>query len=185
MKKTLFFLLTLSFVNAFAQDKHNYVHFNKLTEVPGTEYVIASLENWGKMLQTHSEYLVFINTKTTEKTQVDFPLDSDIIDVQQVKIDSLGIHFILVNARTIDLDLKNGIDWNDPSQLYLISIDGKEKKQLTENDLFVRTWVVNRTTGTIVITGHVDSNKNNKYDKTDKNLIYIYDLKTGKLLGKI
>jgi hypothetical protein len=44
---------------------------------------------------------------------------------------------------------------------------------------------VNKKTGTIVVTGHYDTNNNNKYDKTDKNEISIYDLKTLKLVSKI
>jgi hypothetical protein len=51
--------------------------------------------------------------------------------------------------------------------------------------LFVSTWVVNKKTGTIVITGHYDTNNNGKYDMTDKNEIGIYDLKTLKLIVKI
>ena len=63
--------------------------------------------------------------------------------------------------------------------------DGKQKTQLTDNKLFVRTWVVNKKTGTIVITGHYDTNNNGKYDNTDKNEIGIYDLKTLKLISKL
>lgn len=50
---------------------------------------------------------------------------------------------------------------------------------------FVRTWMVNKKTGTIVITGHYDTNNNGKYDKTDKNEIGIYDLRTLMLISKI
>jgi len=169
----------------YGQDKYNYVHFNKLTEVIGTEYVIASIENWGKMLETKSKYLLFINTKTGETNQVDFPNKAGIEKNEQIKIDSLGINLIVVAARTVDLDGKSGIDWNDPTQIIILSTDGKSKTQLTDNNFFVRTWIVNMLTGTIVITGHVDTNNNNKYDKTDKNEIHVYDLKTLKLITKI
>ena len=43
----------------------------------------------------------------------------------------------------------------------------------------------NTLTGTIVITGHYDTNHNGEHDKTDKNEIGIYDLKTLELLSKI
>ncbi len=165
--------------------KYNYVHFNKLTEVTGTEFVIASIENVGKMWETKSKYLLFINTTTGEKIQIDFPSDANIQKLEQVKIDSLGINLIIVSAKTIDLDGKSGIDWNDPTQIVILSSDGKEKTQLTDNKFFVRTWIINKLTGTIVVTGHYDTNNNNKYDKTDKNEIHIYDLKTLKLRNKI
>ena len=185
MKKILFILLTTLTLTSYGQDKYNYVHFNKLTEVVGTEFVIASIENWGKSFETKSRYLLFINTKTGETKQVDFPNDAGIRELEQIKIDSLGLNLIVVSARTVDLDGKSGIDWNDPTQIIILSLDGKEKTQLTDSKFFVRTWKVNNLTGTIVVTGHYDTNNNNKYDKTDKNEIHIYDLKTLKLISKI
>jgi hypothetical protein len=178
MKNLIIFTMTLLALSTFGQDKYNYVHFNKLTEVTGTEFVIASIENWGKMMDTNGQYLLFVNTKTGETTQVDFPADAGIGKLEQIKIDSLGINVIFVSARTVDLDEKNGIDWNDPTQIIILSPDGKQKKQLTDDKFFARTWAVNKLTGTIVITGHYDTNNNSKYDKTDKNEIHIFDLKT-------
>ncbi|MGV8093221.1 MAG: hypothetical protein AB2L24_15285 [Mangrovibacterium sp.] len=185
MKKILLIALTILTLTSYGQDKYNYVHFNKLTEVVGTEYVIASIENWGKMLETKSRYLLFISTKTGETKQVDFPNDAGIVKLEQVKIDTFEINLIVVAARTVDLDGKSGIDWNDPTQIIILSSDGKEKTQLTDNKFFVRTWSINKLTGTIVITGHYDTNNNNKYDKTDKNEIHVYNLKTLKLINKI
>ena len=51
---------------------------------------------------------------------------------------------------------------------------GKEMTQLTEDKFFV----VNTQTGKLVVAGYYDTNNNNKYDKTDKDEILIYDLKT-------
>jgi hypothetical protein len=185
MRRILVIVLTILTLAAYGQDKYNYVHFNKLTEVVGTEYVIASIENWGKLFETKSRYLLFINTKTGETNQVDFPSDAGIRKIEQIKIDSLEIHLIIVPARTVDLDGKKGIDWNDPTQIIILSPDGKEKTQLTESKFFVRTWIINKLTGTIVVAGHYDTNNNGKYNKTDKNEIHIYDLKTLKLISKI
>jgi hypothetical protein len=137
------------------------------------------------MLETKSMYLLFVNTKTGETNQVDFPNDAGIEKVEQIKIDSLDINVIVVSARTVDLDGKNGIDWNDPTQIIVLSPAGREKTQLTDNKFFVRTWIVNMLSGTIVVTGHYDTNNNNKYDKTDKNEIHVYDMKTLKLINKI
>ena len=185
MKKILIVILTTLTLATYGQDKYNYVQFNKLTEVVGTEFVIASIENWGKMLETKSKYLLFINTKTGETNQVDFPSDAGIGKLEQVKLDSFNINSIIVSSQTVDLDGKNGIDWNDPTQIIILSTDGKTKIQLTDNKFFARTWTVNKLTGTIVVTGHYDTNNNNKYDKTDKNEIHVYDLKTLKLISKI
>jgi hypothetical protein len=185
MKQLLIFTLTILTLTTYGQDKYNYVHFNKLTEVAGTEYIIASIENRGKMFDTKSRYLLFVNTKTGQSKQVDFPNDGYIEKVEQVKIDSLGINKIIVSAQTIDLDGKNGIDWEDPKQIIILSVDGQEKTQLTDEKFFSRTWIVNKQTGTIVVTGHYDTNNNNKYDKTDKTEIHIYDLRTLKLISKI
>lgn len=58
---------------------------------------------------------------------------------------------------------------------------GKEMTQLTE-DIF---FVVNTQTGKLVVAGYYDTNNNNKYDKTDKDEILIYNLKTLKLASRI
>jgi hypothetical protein len=73
MKNLIIFTMTLLSLSTFGQDKYNYVHFNKLTEVTGTEFVIASIENWGKMMGTNGQYLLFINTKSGETTPRRFP----------------------------------------------------------------------------------------------------------------
>src|SRR6185369_15620358 len=103
-----------------------------------------------------------------QSNQVDFPSDGYIEKIEQIKLDTLGINKIIVFARTVDLDNKNGVDWVDPQQIIILSTDGKERIQLTDSKLFVRTWIVNRQSGTVVVTGHYDSNNNNKYDKADK-----------------
>jgi hypothetical protein len=162
---------------ASAQDKGNYVAYNKLTEVKGTPYTIASMEDRGKMFEVKNNYLLFIHTLTGESTKVDFGKDVSLRSIEQVKIDSLGINCILVAGKLTDVDQKNGIDWNDPTQLVVLSSDGKSKTLLTESSYFTTHWEVNRTTGTIVVTGYLDSNKNFTYDKKDKNEIRVYDIK--------
>lgn len=185
MKQIFITLFTVMALTCYGQDKNNYTHFNKLTEVEGTDFVIASVENLGKIPDAKNKYLLFINTKNGQTKQVDFPSDGYFEKPEQVKIDHLGINQIIISAQTIDLDEKKGIDWNDPKQIIILSPDGQKRTQLTDNKLFVRTWVVNKQTGTIVVTGHVDTNNNNKYDKTDKSEILIYDLKTLKQISKI
>jgi hypothetical protein len=178
-------LIALSSNFVFGQDKYDYVHFNKLIEVEGSDFVIATIENRVKVFKVKAKYLLFINTIDGTTQQVDFPKNADILEIKQVKIDSLQINKILVYARTVDLNRKMGIEWEDPAQIIVISPDGKDRVQLTDDDFFVRTWTVNKTTGKIVVTGHYDSNNNHRYDKTDKNEILIFDLRTLKLTSKI
>jgi hypothetical protein len=177
-------LIILSFI-AYGQDKHNHVYFNKLTDIEGTAYVLASIENWGKMLTTNSKYLLFINTETGDTNKVEFPNDGYVREIKQIKIDNLQINRIVVSAQTVDLDGKKGIDWNDPQQIIVLSTDGLERTQLTDDKFFSRTWTWNELTGKIVITGYYDTNYNGKYDKTDKDEILVYDLLTLKLDFKI
>lgn len=185
MKPIALLLLTCFGLTASAQDKSNYVHFNKLTPVKGTAYVIASVENMGKMYTTKSSFLLFINTSNGQAKQVDFPGDSRIENVDQVNIDSLGINIIIVSAMTVDLDGKHGIDWNDPKQIIILSPDGEKQIQLTDRDYFVSNYTTNTEAGTLVVTGYYDSNNNGKYDKTDKNQIIIYSLKTQSIIARI
>ncbi|UXE67437.1 MAG: hypothetical protein KA713_02185 [Chryseotalea sp. WA131a] len=86
MKQFLVITLTIFTLTGYGQDKYNYVHFNKMTEVVGTEYVIASIENWGKMLDTKARYLLFINTKTGKSQQVDFPNDGYLKKLNKSKL---------------------------------------------------------------------------------------------------
>jgi hypothetical protein len=185
MKNFLTIILTTLTLAVLGQNKYDYVHFNKLTEVKGTDFVIASIDNRSKMAESKNKYLLFIDTKNGSTTQVDFPGDGYLGQVEQVKIDNLEINQIIVAAKSVDLDGKNGIDWSDPQQIFIISLDGKTKKQLTEDKFFMRTLTVNNQSGTLVITGHYDSNENGKYDKTDKNEILIFNLKTFELKTKI
>jgi hypothetical protein len=178
----IFFLFCLA---SSSQDKTNYVHYNKLIEVKGTTFVIATIEHWGKMMATNSQYLLFIDTRNGKTKQVDFPKDTFVQGIDLIRIDSLGINTVLIAANTVNLDANKSIDWNDPKQIILLSPDGQEKIQVTEDRYFVRTWTVNSITGTLIITGHYDSNNNGKYDKTDKNEILVYDLKTKKLVNRI
>lgn len=183
MKKCLFVLLYILSLGANAQDKNNYVAYNKLTNVEGTSFVLASMENRSKM-RTENKFLLFINTANGESVQMDFPKDAFIEKIEQVKIDSLNINRLIISANTLNLDGNKGIDWNDPKQIFVCSTNGKEKIQVTEDRFFASFWIVNRPTGVIVITGYNDSNNNGKYDKTDKNEIVVYDLKTMSQLKK-
>lgn len=176
MKLAIFYILTLLSLGIKAQDKTNYVAYNKLTELQGTPYVVASVENRSK-LSSLNKFLLFINTVTGAQKQIDFPKDAFIEKIEQVKIDSLQLNKIIIAANTINLDGNKSIDWNDPKQIIVCQPDGSEKIQITEDHFFVSTWVVNRQTGILVITGHTDSNNNGKYDKTDQHKIVLYDLK--------
>ncbi|NPD46139.1 MULTISPECIES: hypothetical protein [unclassified Lentimicrobium] len=184
MKKLLILLLTLISGITFGQDKYNYVSFDKLTEIEETEYVIASIQNRGK-IETKSKYLLFINTIDGKTQQIDLPKDSYIMSIEQILIKELDVNKIVLVAKTVNLDGDKEIDWSDPQQIIILSTDGKEKTQLTDISFFVRTWTTNKMTGTITVTGHYDSNSNGKYDKTDKNEILIYDLKAMELKTKI
>ena len=73
----------------------------------------------------------------------------------------------------------------DPVSLISLGIDGNEKKVITPKTFNVRVWEVNEISGTLVVGGFYDSNRNGRYDPQEKNEIHIYDLKTYKLIYKI
>lgn len=140
--------------------------------------------NSGK-LRTLSRYIAFINVQDGSVNQVDFKSDGYIGKMEQIRIDSLRFNKILLPVKTIDLDHKNSIDWNDPLQIMILSVDGNERKIITPDDFFVSTWAVNRNTAKLVITGHFDTNANGKYDKKDKHQILIYNLIEMKMVKSI
>ncbi len=111
MKLTSMILFVFIGSIADGQSKFELVSFDRLTEVVGTEYVIASTADHSKIAGANNDHLLFINTRTNEITEVDFPADAHIGELEQVKIDSLGINWVLLSARTVDVQGKNGIDW--------------------------------------------------------------------------
>ncbi len=185
MKKAFVIFLVIFASAVYGQKKYPSHVFNQLMEVKGTEYVIAKVDTWKKIKGSNANSLLFINTINGQTNQVNLVEDGYFHKIEQVKIDSLGINCLVALAKTVDLDNKKGIDWQDPIQIIVLSVDGKKSTQLTEDNFFVKTWVVNKTTGTIVISGYYDINKNKKYDKADKAKISIYSLKTLQLITKI
>jgi hypothetical protein len=109
MKKIFILLFTALTVSVYGQDKYNYVHYDKLIELKGTDYVVATIENMGKMYTTNNVYLLFINTRNGQTKQIDFPKDANIRKVEQIKIDSLGINKVIVSANTVNLDNSKSI----------------------------------------------------------------------------
>lgn len=185
MKKILIIGLIALNLNTFGQESLQSAHFNSLSEVSGTEYVIASVEQWENRLVINSKYFLFINTITGETNQIDFPKNSILLEQEQIRIDSLDINVIVVSGKTSDMNGNKLIDLNDPTQIMILSADGEKKTQLTDHTFYTTKWHVNRFTGTIVITGYYDLNANGRFDNKDKNEILIFDLKTLRLISKI
>lgn len=185
MKIALFVVFSAISLLACAQGKLEHVGYNQILELKGTPYVLAYYTMIGKMYKPKSRHLLFINTQNGDTCQVNFSRKSEIAAIEQVKMDTLGINKVLVRAKIKDLDGKNGIDRNDPTCVLVFSCDGKTRKQLTDDNFWVGSWATNRQSGTITITGHVDSNGNKKHDEADKNEILVYDLRTLTLLYRI
>lgn len=184
MQKILLPALLLCSLASRAQDKSHQLHFNRLTAVEGTPFVIATMSTTGKMGMPESCSLSFIDTRNGTQQPVEISKGGHLDEIQQVKIDSLGINIIIVSARAVDADQKNGIDRNDSKQLLAISVDGKNKLMLTDSNLFVSAWIIHRHTGTITITGFYDSDQNGRRDAKDKGAILVYNLKDLTLVRK-
>ena len=127
MKQLFLLALTTLSLQAIAQDKHNYTYFNKLTEVEGTEYVIARVENYGKMEGLKNRYLLFINSATGDTNRVSFPNQGYFQQLEQVKIDNLGINCLIVSAQTVDLDQKTALIGTTLYKLLFYQLTGSKK----------------------------------------------------------
>lgn len=183
MKKILFAITLLINLLSNGQEKSNEFYYDHLKEVQGTDYVMAYHFGRFKTTDLKSNSLLFVNTKTGVKNQVDFNEKTKIGIPEQIKIDSLGINIIFISVKSIDQNANNKIDWNESSQIFILSTDGKTKTQLTNDDFFVKHLTTNKKTGTMVVSGYFDKNKNNKFDEDDKSEIIIYDLKTFKAIN--
>lgn len=169
--------------SVFAQSKFDYEHYNNITPIEGTEYVYATAEHEGKK-STDNQFLLFINAKTGETRKVEFPAKSMILSINRLKYDSLDIDKFLLTAKTVDLNDRAGINYNDPTQIILLSIDGKDKQVITEDGYFVTKWYVSPVYGTLIVLGYYDSNNNGRRDYSDKAETLVYDIKKMKVLSK-
>ena len=174
MKKLLLLVLISLCVSVHGQEKKVQSQFNRLQTIKGSEFVIASMVNYGKLLKTNDS-LMIINSKTGQTTPVLFPQRISVSKIKQVRIKSMGINYLMVTAQTMEKDKSI---FNYQAKLFLISIDGQTVRQITDDNFFTSDWVVNKQVGSIVITGQVDVNNNGKLDSSDKNKILIFDLKT-------
>lgn len=180
MYRTILFCLVLTLLSTtMYSQKTNLSYYNKLQQVVGTEYLIATYEDYSKKWMTvTTNYLLFVNTSNGEKTSVELGKDAFVERIDQIIVDSLGINKVLVYVYT-HYDDKRFMDMRDrPRYVLILSTDGKEKTRITEEGFYPGSWAVNNLTGAVVITGYYDLNKNGKHDDDDKNDILIYDLKT-------
>jgi len=179
--KSLLLILIICLYSTFinAQSKIAY-EYNKFLNLKGTEYSVATVENWSKMGNVKSN-LLFINTLTGESKQVDFRDGAKLRNIEQINIDSFNVNLVLVVANTVNLNKKKGIDWSDPQQIIIFSPNGDNMKQLTEDNFYVNTWSVNEYTCTLIVSGYFDTNKNQKKDKNEGSEILLFDLTTLKL----
>lgn len=174
MKKLLLLILISLCVSVNGQEKKIQSRFNRLQTIKGTEFVIASMVNYGKLLKTNDS-LMIINAKTGQTTPVCFSQRININKIKQVRIDSMGINYLIVTAQTME----NGKSiLVNQAKLFLISTDGKTVRQITDDNYFTSDWVLNKQVGSLVITGQSDVNKNGRLDSSDNNEILIFDLKT-------
>ncbi|PWV55603.1 hypothetical protein [Chitinophaga sp. S165] len=174
-------LFSILAIPAYGQDKYAYLNSGIPMELKGTEYVLSRFEYGGK--KSSVQYLLFINTRNGQFKRIDFPDNGRIQSTVQIKIDSLQINKIMMAIHSTNDD--KHFNWVYPTQLFLFSIDGKEKVALTEERFFARTWEINNTTGSIVVTGYYDINGNHEHDASDEFQMLLYDLKTAKLISKI
>lgn len=184
MKKTISTLLaSILAIAGFAQFKDS--DYNRLTDLKGTDQVLASVQPWAKAGVSSPHFLLFINTATGDQTRIDFPRGAYIDHIEQLKLDTLNINRVIVTGYTINPDNDKSIDWNDPRQITIFSTDGKEQVKITDDNFYARFWTLNRQTGVLVVSGRIDSNNNGKLDKNDKAEILLYDLKQMKKLAKL
>ena len=182
--KNLILTLIVSFlaINVNAQSPSKVIYeYNKFIHLKETVFSVATVENHSKLGGVIKSSLLFINTLTGDTKEIEFADGARLGVIQQVKLDSLGINLVLVVATTVSLDDKKDIDWRDPRQIFLFSPNGDNMKQLTEDNYYVRSWTINEFTGTLIVSGYFDKNRNRKKDKNEHNEILLFDIKTGAL----
>jgi hypothetical protein len=139
--------------------------------------MVAMVDNYSKMYSNSGSEILIINTLTGEKRKIELPEGSKVGKLEQLHVDSLGINKLLLTARTINVDGNKGIDWQDPTQIFILSPDGKDIVQITDNRFYDGVWALNERTGTILIAGRQDSNNNARLDNEDESELFVFDLR--------
>jgi hypothetical protein len=185
MKKYILIFAFFSFLLSYGQVRVEQISFNKLVEVKGTDNIIALEVNTNSLGDINSMNIIFIDTKNGKTTSADIGKEYIIQDFKQIKIDDLNINTIIVAVRLFDIDNNARINLKDPITLVSVGTDGKSKHILTDTTFNVRVWEVNEKTGTLVVAGYYDNNRNGRFDPQELNEIQIFDLFTFKHLYKL
>ncbi|MCD7899802.1 MAG: hypothetical protein LUH22_08000 [Bacteroides sp.] len=179
MKRLLSLFSLFIVLNINAQSKWSYTTFTKITELEGTDYMVCTASNDSKK-SPKGKGLLFIHTLTGDATPMDFSKDFYFDEIKVIHLENLGLHKVLISGRI--MEDKSKLSWDFKKSLFICSIDGKERVEIPDENFFIQSWEVNKKTGILVIAGHVDTNKNGKYDKTDENEIRLYSLKDMKMI---
>lgn len=183
--KVLFVLIALCVSGSIlAQEKKTYYNYNMLTQLDGTSYVIASAKSHSKV-GVSGNYILFINSKTGESKQVNFKKNEYVYNIEQVKIDSLNINRVAVALGILNLKDIKGVESDRWERMVILSTDGSQYISDGDHPYYYSERLVNRQTGTVITTGFVDVNDNDKHDPDDKTEVRVYDLKNMKIVAKI
>ena len=184
MRTLLFALLVFCNFSVNAQEKKGHVSYNKLVEVSGTDYVIASFDNYHKK-GIVGRHILFINTRTGFSRQVDLGERQYLQSIEQIKIDSIGVNRIVVVVGIYRSENEKDLVIDSWRRILVFSPDGSETLGSEGTIHFANHWLTNNQTGSLVITGYTDSDGDGRHDQTDKNEILVYDLKNMKIISKI
>lgn len=184
MRTLLFMALIFLQHPTYAQEKYEYTSYNKLIDVSGTDYTIATFDDHSKK-GIAGRHVLFINTRTGTFKQISLNEDEYLYNIEQIKLDSLGINRIIAVVGMRHPENMKGLMLGSWQKVVVFSIDGNETLGVNGAVHFASSWQTNGRTGSLVIAGHVDSDENGKFDRTDKNQILIYDLKNMKVVGRI
>ncbi|MBW7913341.1 MAG: hypothetical protein H3C54_06505, partial [Taibaiella sp.] len=124
--KTLFFTVSL-FISGFitAQEKKEYTSYNKLIEVQGTDFAIATFEDHSKK-GVSGRHILFINTRTGTSRQIDLGEDQYLYNIEQIKLDSLGINRIIAVVGMFHPKEMKGLVLSNWRKVVVFSIDGEQ-----------------------------------------------------------
>ena len=183
--RTLLLLVSLScVVLANAQEKREHISYNKLIEVDGTDYVIATFQNQSKK-GVLGRHILFVNTKSGASRQFDLEDNQYLQDIEHIRLDSVGVNKIVAVIGISRTENLKGTMFSPWRKIVVFSPDGGDALGLEGRTHFASSWLTNSKTGSLVVTGFIDSNENHTPDYDDKNEVRIYDLKNMKIIAKI
>jgi hypothetical protein len=180
----------VNFDNPVFISNSEYIMFPLLNETDDKDHEIIFKSSGGRSASYWN--IVFYNSATKQYHLLDEKRKMIITNYEQRNLSSgsfdedvapndndQSYNLIFYSAIITDFNNDGKLNKEDPEYLFISDKAGNNFKQISPDNLMVRSWRVIKKTGKVLIQTVRDVNNDKKFDNEDQTVPYIYDIKTG------